>query len=365
MKLTINTNDLRNVVNNTVINSKSTLDVLQHALFEVCGNKALAHISVSTSNEVETLTTYIEGVCNKETAAFTASVQQLKAALFGIDDESVVLNLSERQLSLIIGRRKYKIQTLPANIFPKSNDDNEEKKQMDIAALREGLQSTQYCRDKTNDLTIYSGICFDVDHVVALDGRRCAVSPCRTGLENTIVIPGQAVSSILKNLIDGCNFFVQSIGETVIGVRFATDAFSLTVRTRTETYPNWKAALIDIDKADIHTVFNGNNLASAIKRVTPFSLKNIDGKKWQRIAVASGENKLAITCLDGSADDYAECINADEFNLEINAMYLTDMLAACGQNEITWHANSAERLQAFTSKDSVATHFIMPMGAEA
>jgi len=365
MKLTIKTDDLRKAINNTVINEKSALPVLQHALIEVFSGKNYADISITTSNEVETLTNYIQGNCDKESVVFTANVKQIKSALFGIDDETITLTLNERQLALIIGRRRYKIETLAANTFPKSVDDNEIKINMDMEALHKGLGTVQYCRDKSNDLTIYSGVCFDTDHIVALDGRRCAVAPCMTGLKAPIVIPGHAVPSILKNTNDECNCFIQTIEETIIGLRFASKSFSLSIRTKTETYPNWRAALIDIDKAVTRTEFNAPNLSSAIKRIMPFSLKNIDGKKYQRVSVVSGENKLSISCPDDSADDYAECINTDDFNIEINALFLSDMLAACGDSVITWHANNAQSVQAFTSDASNGVHFIMPMGGVA
>lgn len=369
--LTINTEALRDALRVTVIDTRCAQVIYSHALFVLIGEKKdEQQIAITTTNEGQTLTRFLpatfSGIKN-----FTADVLQLSAALYGIDDETVTLEAATAtQLVLRVGRRHYNINSLPAAQFPIAPDFDEQRLDVDTATLLEGLRTVQYCRHKKRTEEPISGVCIGNGHVVATDGVRCAVMPCEVGgLDVSIVLPHQAVPIILNIIRDSATVFlsITTLGAPV-ALRFSDSDILLSVQLLNGKYPNWRPLVLNNPgSAKTTSTFRTHDMANALKRLAPFAMHEIDGATSHRLRIEANsiQGALTLTTQHKQSEDYIDAEVPNNFYVELNGLYISEMLKNCKADKINWHYNDANAPQVFTADDHPATHYIAVMRGAA
>lgn len=366
MQFTANVGDILRALNlvSTVVQARSTIPIVTHVLIRA--TSGLVTI-VGTDLDRECSTAAPADVEKEGAATVPASILRgIVSKLPKSGTLKVELDSKKSRVSVVSGRGRYALSTLPAEDFPEANTAEGSNFQIDARRFRALLEATigSVSTEETRYylrgvfLHIYDGGLV----AVSTDGHRLCLRSMDlpAGAESIpgIIIPASAVNTLLT-LLDGVD---EDVSAWVTGARMWVKTPQAVFATRLidGTYPDYRRVIPRSDGPAI--TICGIEFASAIGRAmeTAPETKAVaaglvctpDGMK---ISVGQHGEETAVEHIDGE-------FRADAPDVAANARYLVAMTKAWGDAPIDIHIPDQGGPILFTSKDlPEQTYVIMPM----
>ncbi len=350
----------------SIVERRQTIPILSNVLIETQGDSVMLR---ATDNEIEIMETIPAAVESQGSVTVPAHKLHdiVKKLPEGSQLQMTYLEESS-QISLVSGRSKFALASLPADGFPTMMQENTPftfnvpAKQMVELISKTGfavsMEETRYTlngiymHEKTGDESMLTA--------VATDGHRlaCAGISLPEGAQGMpgIIIPRKTINELSKlaGEIDGELGVALSTNQ----IRFSLGDVVLSSRLIDGTYPEYEKVIPQSN--DKKALANAKTLAGVIERVSVVSEKS----RGIKFSFQSGLLQVfAASADEGSAEDEMDAVYDNEaLEIGFNFRYLLDILSQIkSENVQILLRDSISPAVLQDESDSGALYVLMPM----
>ncbi len=280
---------------------------------------------------------------------------------------TIVLDFDQSRCSLVAGRSRFKLSTLPANDFPTLDlTQTTLSFSMQQQQLKYLIQNTAFAM-ASQDVRFYlNGMLFDISNqllrVVATDGHR--LSTCTTQLETEgltatqAILPRKGVLELQKLLSDDETLITVALAKNYLTVQLEDTVF--TCKLVDGRFPDYRRVIPTNNDQSIqtsHELFKSLLQRSAI----------LSNDKFKGIRFELAPNLLSVHAQNSEQDESHEDMSIDyqgpEMEIGFNVNYLLDVLNSMHDELVTLHLKDANSSCLFTIHTDLCEcqHVIMPM----
>ncbi len=361
MKLKISKNNLSASLQkvNSIISTRSTLQILSNVLLEAEDNKLIlstTDLDIRIKTEIEA-----EVIEKGKTTLPARKFYEIVRELYG---EQVELEKVDNHIKIKCGNSNFRLLGLPADDFPLP---------LQIASIRQFtisqvelsrmLNLISYSVNQDDSRKALSGILFSISEnnftSVATDGRRLALvektMDSFTGEDGDIILPVKSANELGRLL--GKNGEVKvDIADNMITFTL-DDATVMTSKLIDENYPNYKQVIPVSFTRNIE--LPRESFASVLKRV---SLVVSERSFFVKISFSHNKLELSATSTDvGESHDSIEIeYDGPETTVSFNPTYLLEPLNRLDSDNIVMKMNDGYSPVALSNEDGFL-YVIMPM----
>jgi DNA polymerase-3 subunit beta len=336
-----------------VINSSSTLPILDNFLFEISGNQ----LTVSASDLETTMSTVFE-VKSDEEGATAINARMLLDTLKTFPDQplSFVYNAEKQLIEISSDYGKYGIATQKAEEFPKV-PAIEEASTSEIKAdlLASAIMKTLFATGNDELRPVMSGVFFELAtdklSFVATDAHKL-VRYIRTDAKSennaSFIMPKKPLN-LLKGVLVGSDNMVK-ISYNDKNAQFDFDCYSLNCRLIDGKYPNYDAVIPkeNPNKLSIDRV----SLLNSVKRVSIFANK---ATHQVRLKIAGNELHISAEDLDfaNKAAERLTCqYEGEDMEIGFNSRFMSEMLGNLESDNVSLEMSAPNRAGILTPTDN-------------
>ena len=329
-----------------VINSKSTLPILDCFLFNIEGNK----LSITASDNETTLDTTMEVVESDGNYQFAIASKTLLDAIKELPEQPITFDVNPQTMEVSIQymNGKYAMMGQSADEYPMAAlmGDNSVCFSIEADTLLGGINRTVFATADDELRPVMNGIYFDIfaDYVtlVASDGHKLVRYKLYNvkGEEKAAFILPKKPAALLKNLL------AKEAGEIKISfddrnATFEMPTHRMICRLIEGRYPNYNSVIpqnnpfkITIDRAA---------MLSALRRVSVFS-----SQSSSLIKLRMGNNELLISAQDidfsTSAEEKLTCAyEGNPMSIGFKATFLMDILSNISGQDVVIEVSDPSR----------------------
>lgn len=317
---------LHPVVN--VIERRNTLPVLANVLATVSGSELTF---IGTDLEVEMVSRTEVGAT--EDGQVTLPGRKLFEIVRALPDGvSIRISQSGDRASLIGGRSRFTLATLPVNEFPGFGEiDLVERIVIPEATLKELIDRTAFAMAQDDVRFYLNGLLFDFEgrllRCVSTDGHRlasCEVQlPDAVTVARQLILPRKGVLELQRLLEGGSANLVLEIGRGHVRIHRVDVTF--TSKLIEGRFPDYEAVIpIGTDK---QVSVNRDDLRAALQRVAILS-----NEKFRGVRVEVNRDLMRVVAHNPEQEEAQEELEAKtdvtDFNIGFNVTYLEEAIAA-------------------------------------
>lgn len=320
-----------------VINSKSTLKVLDCFLFE-CKNQS---VQITASDTENTFQTQIQLDTLEGEGRFAVPNKNMLDALKELPEQPLTLEIDTDNYSISIlyqnGVSKFAIQS--AEDYPEieKSTGGSTTLTMKSETLLDCISRSLFATDTNEIRPVMSGIYFDIDSekvaVVATDGHKL-VRNLNFGIGSesvsSFILPKKPANllrnSLPKDDSDVVINFTQRNAEFIFG------SMTLTCRLIEGRYPNYNAVIPQTNPNEL--TIDRKSLLSAVKRVLPFASAS---SLLIRLSIEQGKATISSEDIDfaASAKESLLCeYNGQKMSIGFGGNSLVEILNAIDSEEV-------------------------------
>ena len=320
-----------------VINSKSTLPILDCFLFNIEGNK----LSITASDNETTLDTSLEVVESDGDFQFAISSKTLLDAIKELPEQPITfdVNTQTMEVSIQYMNGKYSLVGQSADEYPMAALMGENSVTFTIEAdtLLSGINRTVFATADDELRPVMNGIYFDIfaDYItlVASDGHklvRYKLFNAKGGEKAAFILPKKP-AALLKNLL------AKEAGEIKItfddrNATFEMPNHRMICRLIEGRYPNYNSVIPQNNPFKI--TIDRTAMLSALRRVSVFS-----SQSSSLIKLRMNSNELLISAQDidfsTSAEETISCdYNGMPMAIGFKAPFLIEILSNVASQEV-------------------------------
>lgn len=320
-----------------VINSKSTLKVLDCFLFE-CRNQS---VLITASDTENTFQTQIQLDTLEGEGRFAVPNKNMLDALKELPEQPLTLEIDTDNYSISIlyqnGVSKFAIQS--AEDYPEIEKSTGENITLTMKSetLLDCISRSLFATDTNEIRPVMSGIYFDIDSekvaVVATDGHKL-VRNLNFGIGSesvsSFILPKKPANllrnSLPKDDSDVVINFTQRNAEFIFG------SMTLTCRLIEGRYPNYNAVIPQTNPNEL--TIDRKSLLSAVKRVLPFASAS---SLLIRLSIEQGKATISSEDIDfaASAKESLLCeYNGQKMSIGFGGNSLVEILNAIDSEEV-------------------------------
>lgn len=320
-----------------VINSKSTLKVLDCFLFE-CKNQS---VQITASDTENTFQTQIQLDTLEGEGRFAVPNKNMLDALKELPEQPLTLEIDTDNYSISIlyqnGVSKFAIQS--AEDYPEIEKSTGENITLTMKSetLLDCISRSLFATDTNEIRPVMSGIYFDIDSekvaVVATDGHKL-VRNLNFGIGSesvsSFILPKKPANllrnSLPKDDSDVVINFTQRNAEFIFG------SMTLTCRLIEGRYPNYNAVIPQTNPNEL--TIDRKSLLSAVKRVLPFASAS---SLLIRLSIEQGKATISSEDIDfaASAKESLLCeYNGQKMSIGFGGNSLVEILNAIDSEEV-------------------------------
>ncbi|MBX9815948.1 MAG: DNA polymerase III subunit beta [Proteobacteria bacterium SG_bin5] len=350
----------------SVVERRNTIPILSNVLIEAAASGTLKLMATDLDLQInEHVTAAVD-----TPGATTVSAHTLFDIVRKLPEGSQVsLSAAEGRMTIMAGRAKFSLATLPRDDFPVIAE-GELPHQFELPAetLKQIIDKTRFAISTEETRYYLNGIFLHVSDegqpvlkAAATDGHRLArVTVARPeGAEGMpdVIVPRKCVAELRKLLdeVDG------SVGVSLSGskIRFDLGAALLTSKLIDGTFPDYNRVIPTANdrllKIDPRALQEGVDRVSTIATEKTRAVKMALDRDRVTLSVTSPENGTAAEDVPG---DYA----AQPFEIGFNSRYLLDILAQVEGDHVEVHLADAAAPTLIRENDKApALYVIMPM----
>ncbi|MBO7267923.1 MAG: DNA polymerase III subunit beta [Bacteroidaceae bacterium] len=351
-----------------VINSKSTLPILDCFLFNIEDNK----LSITASDNETTLDTSMEVVECDGNLQFAISSKTLLDAIKELPEQPITFDVNPQSMEVSIQymNGKYSLVGQSADEYPMAALMGENSVSFSIEAdtLLSGINRTVFATADDELRPVMNGIYFDIfaDNVtlVASDGHKLVRYKLYNtkGNEKSAFILPKKPAVLLKNLL------AKESGEINItfddrNATFEMPNHRMICRLIEGRYPNYNSVIPQNNPFKV-TIDRGAML-SALRRVSVFSSQS---SSLIKLRLAPGELLISAQDIDfsTSAEEKLSCnYEGNAMSIGFKATFLMDILANLSGQEVNIEVSDPSRAGVLVPADQVEAEdllmLLMPM----
>jgi DNA polymerase III subunit beta len=367
MKLVqLNRNDLLRPLQTVsgIVEKRHTLPILANVLLERSADRVSL---LATDLEIQVTTSFAYEPGGSEPYSLTLSARKLQDILRALPDEATVsLEIENSRAQLRSGKSRFKLQTLPADDFPRMPPSSGNPNRLTITqrALRGLLLLVQYAMAQQDIRYYLNGMLLVVEgttlRAVATDGHRLALSSveCQESNERVeVILPRKAVIELIKLLTDSDDEVAIDFNATQ--VRFSFNEVTLVTKVVDGKFPDYARVVpsnyersFDIDRLE---------LQEALQRVSILSNEKFRGVRWMLTA-----DNLRIACTNTEQEEAYEELeipySAEPLDIGFNITYLLDVLGNISSPKVTCSFGDANSSVLLTIAEKPEFRYVvMPM----
>ncbi len=310
-----------------IVERKQTLPILSNVLIER-GADTLRF--TSTDLEIQITTTISSSKKNDLPEALTLAGKKLLEILRILPEESKIsIETKENKAQIKANKSRFSLQTLPAQDFPKLNDQLKDAKKMVIsqAKLKALLLSVQYAMAQQDVRYYLNGVLLivvgDQLKAVATDGHRLAYNADKIGgnhEKQEIILPRKAVTELCKLLNETddpveIEFSAQQVKASFSGITLISKVID-------GKFPDYERV---IPKYNNHLIMNRGLIQQALQRAAILS-----NEKFRGVRFVLTEKNLSVISSNSEQEEAQEEIetdyHGDALDIGFNVNYLMDGL---------------------------------------
>ena len=350
----------------SVVERRNTIPILSNVLIEASAEGGIRLMATDLDLQiVETVEAAVD-----QPGATTVSAHTLFDIVRKLPEGSQVeLAAAESKMSIVAGRARFNLQTLPRDDFPViAEGELPTRFELPAATLRQIIDKTRFAISTEETRYYLNGIFFHVSDeaqpvlkAAATDGHRLArVTVARpegaAGMPD-VIIPRKCVGE-LRKLLDEVDGSV-AISLSTSKIRFGLGNATLTSKLIDGTFPDYSRVIPTANdkllKIDPKSFMEGVDRVATIASEKTRAVKMSLDRDKITLSVTSPENGTAAEEVPGL---YASL----GFDIGFNARYLMDILGQIEGDEVEVHLADAAGPTLIREGDNApALYVLMPM----
>lgn len=319
-----------------IVEKKQTLPILSNILIEKEFDKIRF---TATDLEIQITTTITIKNTENEPSSITIAGKKLQEILRVLPDKSKITieNKENNKIEIKSNKSRFNLQTLPAQDFPKLNDQLAETKLLVLkqATLKTLLLSVQYAMAQQDVRYYLNGLLLIVDgnklKVVATDGHRLAFNMVLIEApheKQEIILPRKVITELCKLLSDSDDLIELAFSQQQIKASFS--GITLLSKTIEGKFPDYERV---IPKHTNYLNVNKDVIQQALQRAAILS-----NEKFRGIRFVLTEKNLSIISNNSEQEEAQEEIETDyhgeAIDIGFNVNYLLEGLNNMIEEEI-------------------------------
>ncbi len=352
---------------NGIIETKTTLPILSNILIEAKDSK----IKI-TATDLDII--YFEEILPKEMkkeGSTTTSARILYDILRKLQpDANVELNLlNSNRLKLVSGNSKFNLLCLPADNFPLSEEDvNQKKFEVSSQQLLKLLNKTKISISNDETRHYLNGIYLHKTNLenksflcgVSTDSHRLSSSSLEIDSDThieSIILPKKTIFQLIS-LLEQNNKPIK-ISNNKSKIKFEMDTGILISKVIDGRFPDYNKVIPK--ENDKILKIKLNEFKNSIERVTTVSS---DRKEGLKISISKDSIQLSVNSPNSGEgiENISAEFNSDNLNISFNSRYLMDIISHIENELIVMNLKdpgSPVLIRDFSDKNSF--HVVMPM----
>ncbi len=287
-------------------------------------------ILTATDLDIE-ITSRLVCQSSQGTGVITVPAKKMMDIIRSLDEDAIpTISFHEGVVSIVEGRSRFKVATLPADDYPKSDEAcNQAEFSVQRSALLHVLQTTCFAMSQQDVRAYLNGLLLEVDAktmtTVATDGHRMAISrlPCPLNTEHgRLLIPRKGVNEIIR-LLNAVTDEVVLLSFSLRHVKLTTQEFQLLSKLIEARFPSYTKAIPT--GQDKELIVSRDVLKRVLSRIVILA-----HEKSKAVLLHIQDGLLTIVANNHDQEEAVETISAETKGLElkigINANYLLDVL---------------------------------------
>ena len=340
-----------------VVNSKNSLPILGHVLFETKNDVLVATVS----DGEQWLSQKCEVISYDQELRFCVGANEFTNAINNLGDTPITITLDEQTKTFTCeygnGNGKFSMPYEDANEFPLSNIDTTDTKDfiVDSKKVLKAVELTGFATANDELRPVMNGIHFDFfeDGMVCAtsDGHKLArykdktiTSNNENGTTPNFTLPKKP-ANILMSILSALEGDVKlSFNDKAISIN--NKDFKLTARLLEARYPNYEAVIPKDNPITITA--DKNSLLNALKRVLPMAN---DQSNLVELAFKNGCVTISATDIDfsKSAQETVTCDCETVLNIGFKGSTLAEILKNINDDNIVIELSDPSRAGVFYS----------------
>ena len=315
---------------NRVINSKSTLPILDCFLLELKGEK----LTLTAADSETRLETWVEVNSAEGEGSLAINAKNLLDPLRELPDQPLTFDINDETLEVFIYYQngKYNFVGLKGDEYPDPKplkEDSAMSLTIDSEMLLSGINRTVFATADDELRPVMNGIYFDITSedltFVASDGHklvRVTTTDSKGDGRSSFILPKKP-ANLLKSILPRENGDVE-INFDENNAYLTMGNYKMVCRFVEGRYPNYNSVIPQNNSNSV--VLDRLSLLNALKRVSVFSNPSIGLVKLQL-----SENKIVITAQDidflTAAEETISCTyEGNVMNIGFKAVFLIEIL---------------------------------------
>jgi len=357
----------------SVVERRNTIPILSNVLIEAGGDPlggggGLKLMATDLDLQiVETAPAHVD-----QPGATTVSAHTLFDIVRKLPDGAQVeLSVSEGKMTVVAGRARFNLATLPRDDFPViAEGELPTRFSLPVPVLRQIIDKTRFAISSEETRYYLNGIFLHVAEdgagnpvlkAAATDGHRLArvTVPQPTGAAGMpdVIVPRKCVGE-LRKLLDEADGEVE-VSLSASKIRFGLGQAVLTSKLIDGTFPDYSRVIPTAN--DRLLKIDAKSLAAGVDRVS-----TIASEKTRAVKMALDQDRITLSVTspeNGRAEEeVAAAYSAQPFEIGFNARYLMDILGQIESDEVEVHLADAAAPTLIRENDkSAALYVLMPM----
>jgi DNA polymerase-3 subunit beta len=346
-----------------IVERKQTLPILSNVLIENQDGKIRF---TTTDLEIQITTTTDNEASGSQIAAFTVGGKKLQEILRVLPEQSkITIDTKENKAQIKTNKSRFSLQTLPAQDFPKLNNQLENAKKIVLSQkeLKNLLLSVQYAMAQQDVRYYLNGVLLIVDgnklKAVATDGHRLAYNAGTIDGQHEkqeIILPRKAVMELSKLLADSDESADLEFSQQQVKVTFS--GITLITKVIEGKFPDYERV---IPKYDNHLNMERVAIQQALQRAAILS-----NEKFRGVRFVLTEKNLSIISSNSEQEEAQEEIETDyhgeALDIGFNVNYLMDGLNNISSNTAIFSFGDPNSSILMTIPDNQEFRYVvMPM----
>lgn len=278
-----------------------------------------------------------------ETGKIVIGAKLLTEIVRKLPSEDVSLTVLENlNVTIKSGFSEFSLVGINAEEFPEIPEiENSDCIEIPCHTAKSMIKQTLFAIAENDAKPVHTGTLFDVKEnelkLVSVDGYRMAIrkEPIKGGTEINFVVPGKALSEVLKLLPDGedKNLIINA-GQRHI--KFDTGNYSIISRLLDGDFLEYEASIPDTCKTKIDV--NTRLMLESVERTSIIITERL--KSPIKCIFSSGMAQLSCSTPMGKAnDEFLASIEGEDMEIGFNSKYMTDALKNVDTDEIVIELN--------------------------
>ncbi|MDD2720550.1 MAG: DNA polymerase III subunit beta [Gallionella sp.] len=344
-----------------VVERKQTMPILSNILIE----KELGIVKFTATDLEIQISTNIETEDTSNSSVTLAGKKLLDILRILPDQSSVTIDVKESRAQIKSGKSRFNLQTLPAQDFPKLNNQIENSSSVTIPQklLKALFSSIQYAMAQQDVRYYLNGVLLGVDgnklFAVATDGHRLAYNATRIHADfpkQEIIIPRKAVMELAKLLTDDDGDIEIIFSEQQLKANFS--GIQLSTKLIEGKFPDYDRVIPSYTN---HLNINRLVVQQALQRAAILSNEKFRGVRFvlteRNLSVISSNSEQEEAQIEIETD-----YHGDALDIGFNVNYLLEGLNSVNSEQVIFSFGSPNSSILITSPENQEFRYVvMPM----